>query len=65
MLNSRLENTKLHNKIDVEVKLLIDEDIKHNLIQQSLLGAIRHFNIKIEMRCRIILNHKFKFKLIV
>jgi hypothetical protein len=47
-LNSRLENNKLHNHIDAEVKLLIDEDIKNNLIQQSLLDAIRNFNIKIE-----------------
>jgi hypothetical protein len=48
VLNSHLENNKLHNKIDAEVKLLIDEDIKNNLIQQSLLDAIRNFNIKIE-----------------
>jgi hypothetical protein len=48
ILNSRLENNKLHTKIDAEVKLLIDEDIKNNLIQQSLLDAIRNFNIKIE-----------------
>jgi hypothetical protein len=48
ILNSRLENHKLHNKIDAEVKLIIDKDIKNNLIQQSLLDAIRNFNIKIE-----------------
>jgi hypothetical protein len=34
ILKSRLENNKLHTKIDAEVKLLSDEDIKNNLIQQ-------------------------------
>jgi hypothetical protein len=48
VLNSHIENTIDHNAIDAEVKLLIDENIKNNLIQQSLLDAIRNFNIKIE-----------------
>ena len=48
ILNSHLENNIDHNAIDEEVKQLIDEDIKNNLIQQSLLDAIRHFNTRIE-----------------
>jgi hypothetical protein len=48
ILKSHIENNKLHNKIDDEVKLLVDEDIKNNIIQKSLLDAIRDFNIKIE-----------------
>jgi hypothetical protein len=48
ILNSHLENNIDHNNIDAEVKLLIDEDIKNNLVQQSLLDAIRNFIIKIE-----------------
>jgi hypothetical protein len=48
VLNSHLENNKLHNNIDAEVKLLVDEDIKNNIIQQSLLDAIRKLNMKIE-----------------
>jgi hypothetical protein len=48
ILNSHFENNIDHNAIDAEVKLLIDEDIKNSLIQQSLLDAIRNFNIKIE-----------------
>ena len=47
-LNSHLENNINHNTINEEVKKLVDEDIKNNLIQQSLLDAIRNFNIKIE-----------------
>ena len=47
-LNSRLGDNSLHNEIDEEVKKLVDEDIKHNLIQQSLLDAIRCFNAKLE-----------------
>ena len=48
VLNSRLEDTINHNTIDEEVKQLINEDIETSLIQQSLLDAIRGFNIKIE-----------------
>ena len=48
ILNSRLENNIDHNAIDEEVKQLIDADIKNNLIQQSLLDAIRCFNIELE-----------------
>ena len=48
ILNSRLENNINHNAIDQEVKQLVDDDIKNNLIQQSLLDAIRHFNLRIE-----------------
>lgn len=48
ILNSHLENNINHNAINEEVKKLVDEDIKNNLIQQSLLDAIRCFNIKIE-----------------
>ena len=48
ILNSHLENNIDHNAIDEEVKQLIDADIKNNLIQQSLLDAIRGFNIRIE-----------------
>ena len=53
ILNSRLENTIEHNNIDEEVKQIVDEDIKNNIIQQSLLDAIRHFNMRIEnaMQC--------------
>ena len=38
----------LHNDVDAEVKQVVDEDLKHNLLQQSLLDAIRCFNIKNE-----------------
>ena len=48
MLNSHLENNINHNAINEEVKQLVDEDIKNNLIQQSLLDDIRCFNIKLE-----------------
>ena len=48
ILNSHLENNIQHNDIDEEVKKLVDEDIKNNIIQQSLLDAIRHFNMRIE-----------------
>ena len=37
-----------HNASNEEVNNCVDEDIKHNLIQQSLLDAIRHFNMCIE-----------------
>ena len=54
-LNSRIKTTVEHNNIDEEVKKLVDEDIKNNIIQQSLLDAIRHFNMRIEnaMQCNI------------
>ena len=45
ILNSHLENNINHNAINEEVKKLVDEDIKNNLIQQYLLDAIRCFNI--------------------
>ena len=48
ILNSHLENNINHNAINEEVKQLIDADINNNLIQQSLLDAIRCFNIKFE-----------------
>ena len=48
ILNSRIEHNILHSNIDEEVKKLVDEDIKNNVIQQSLLDAIRNFNMKIE-----------------
>jgi hypothetical protein len=48
ILNSHLENNILHQNIDAEVKILIEDDIKNNVIQQSLLDAIRNFNMKIE-----------------
>ena len=47
-MNSRLEHNIQHNDIDEEVKQLVDEDIKHNLIQQSLLDALRNFKMRIE-----------------
>ena len=47
-LNFYLEHNINHNVINEEVKQFIDEDLKNNLIQQSLLDAIRCFNIKIE-----------------
>ena len=46
--NPHIENHINHNAIDAEVKTLIEEDIEHNLIQQSLLDDIRGFNIKLE-----------------
>ena len=48
ILNARFENNINHNAIDEEVKQLVDEDIKNNLIQQSLLLDIRNSNMKIE-----------------
>lgn len=48
ILNSRIEHNILHSNIDEEVKQLVDEDIKNNIIQQSLFDAIRNFNMKIE-----------------
>jgi hypothetical protein len=47
ILNSHFENNIDHNAIDAEVKLLVDADIKNHLIQQSVLDAIRNFNIHI------------------
>ena len=48
ILNSRIEHNILHNNIDEEVKKIVDEDIENNIIQKSLLDAIRNFNMKIE-----------------
>ena len=46
-LNSRLENHINHNDIDEQVKELIEHDVKHNLVQQSVIDAIRTCNIHI------------------
>ena len=54
-LNSRLEHNINHNAITGEVQTLVDEDINHNLIQQSLLDAIRCLNLK--MPCTTMLNN--------
>ena len=48
ILNSRIKTTVEHNNIDEQVKRLVDEDIKNNIIQQSLLDAVRQFNIRVE-----------------
>ena len=48
ILNSHTEHNVLHNNIDEEVKTIVDEDIKNNVMQQSVLDAIRNFNIQIE-----------------
>ena len=48
ILKSRIEHNILHNDIDEEVKKLVDEDIENNIIQKSLLDAIRNFNMRIE-----------------
>jgi hypothetical protein len=55
ILNSHIENNILHRNIDEEVNILIEDDIKNNLLQQSLLDAIRNFNMKIElaMQCKV------------
>ena len=37
-----------HDAINEEVKQLVDEALKNNLIRQSFLDAIRGFNIKLE-----------------
>ena len=48
MLNFHLGNHINRNAIDEEVKLLVEADIQNNLIQQSLLDAIRCFNVRLE-----------------
>ena len=48
MLNSHLAHNIIQNAIDEEVKLIIEADIKNNLIQQSLLDDIRCFDTRIE-----------------
>ena len=48
ILKSHTEHNIFHNNIDVEVKKIVDEDIKNNVLQQSVLDAIRNFNIQIE-----------------
>ena len=47
ILNSHTEHNVLHNNIDEEVKKIVDEDLKNNVMQQSL-DAIRNFNMQIE-----------------
>jgi hypothetical protein len=49
MFNSHLEHTINHNDINEEVILRIEDVIKHNVIQQYVLGAIRNFNISIQL----------------
>ena len=44
--NCHLEHHISQSAIDEEVKLLIEADIKHDLMQQSLLDDIRCFNIR-------------------
>ena len=48
ILNSHLETNINHDDIDKQVKDIIDEDIRNNLIQQSVIDAIQNFNIKIQ-----------------
>ena len=45
MLNSHLETNINHNDIDKQVKELIENDIQNHIIQQSVIDAIRNFNI--------------------
>jgi hypothetical protein len=49
MFNSHIEHTMNHNDINEEVILRIEDAIKHNIIQQSVLGAIRNFHISIQL----------------
>ena len=48
ILNSHIETNINHDDIDKQVKEIIDEDIKNNIIQQSVIDAIQNFNIQIE-----------------
>jgi hypothetical protein len=49
MFNSHIEHTINHNDSKEEVILRIEDAINHMVIQQSVLGAIRNFNISIQI----------------